>query len=81
MQFVTKSDQRVDSVDKKELKCLFHSTLTYITIVFDEKTLKEWLKWNRLHMTWGKNKIMNESVFDSWVQEWKERQNESVPNK
>jgi hypothetical protein len=52
------------------LKRQFHETLSFIHAVYDEKFLKEFIKKTKLHMTFGDKKVMKESTFDDWVQEW-----------
>lgn len=68
-------------MDSEKMKPLFHATLTYIINIFDANTLQEWLKWNRLHLTWGNDAHMSCEEFDAWVKEWMEAKYEHVQTK
>jgi hypothetical protein len=56
------------------LKRQFHETLSFINAVHGEKFLKEFIKHTKLHMTFGDKKVMKETTFNLWIEEW-EREN------
>ena len=59
--------------DHYELKVLFLCSLTYVEKIFDHKFLQEWVKQNKLHLTWGRNALLTEEQFNEWMDEWLER--------
>jgi hypothetical protein len=63
-------------IELEELKPLLFSSLDYFSKVFDPKTTKEFIKVNRLHLTFRGNdsKIMSEKLFNEWIEEWERNQ-------
>ena len=55
------------------LKRQFHETLDFILAVYGEKFLNEFIKKTKLHMTFGDKKVMKETIFDDWVEEWERK--------